>query len=498
MRIKTICLLLCMVASTGCAQEIIIDIPAQTFVLVAGDLDTPFNIKASARKKPQPPAPTPKITGSIAQGSTLSGNITWTATLENQTGPVVFTIDGGNAWTEATAPFEYGGKLLGLNTSTLANGNHTFKVVAGTTSHQVTASINNVVAPPPPPPPPPDPIPTGAINLGAYANGTDIIDDTVQIKNAVAAAKAQGKALYVPAGKFRHSTSINFENVHLVGDGPTSEFVATNHKNMGFLFMGNSPRVEGIKHSCNVAGLVWSAPSDHNHCGIVVMNATNAIVKNVTVDGTGKIGILNIASTGSKITNCYVARSLKDGIHNEYGSTNAEIAWNEVTDTGDDMISVVSYDRAGEAMQSGHYIHDNYVHDNYYARGISVVGGENVRIINNRITNSRVSGLYIWSEDSHQTKRVYNVTIEGNILTGCNTDTGSNWSAISIGGRSIYLCDTVTLRNNQIINPRRDAVNVKPYVKAIRFEGTTITGVQSGYMAWRIDPSVASQVTVVP
>jgi hypothetical protein len=99
---------------------------------------------------PPPPPPTPSIKGSIAQGSTLTGKVTWTA----DNGPCVFTIDGGSVWKEGLAPYVYGGDGATLDTATLPNGSHTFKVALqdGTADHIVTATVQNATVPPPPPP----------------------------------------------------------------------------------------------------------------------------------------------------------------------------------------------------------------------------------------------------------------------------------------------------------------------------------------------------------
>lgn len=88
------------------------------------------------------------VSQSIANGSTLSGQISWTATPSATVSQIVFTIDGGAPWTERTAPYVYNGDGNTLNTATLSSGAHTFKVVAtsvdGTTATStVSATVSN-------------------------------------------------------------------------------------------------------------------------------------------------------------------------------------------------------------------------------------------------------------------------------------------------------------------------------------------------------------------
>jgi hypothetical protein len=92
------------------------------------------------------------VSSSIAQGATLKGQVSWTATVSGITtasiASVDFYIDGVIQWTEHLDPYVFNGDGATLNTTTLANGTHTFKVVAtandGTTATtQAAATVGN-------------------------------------------------------------------------------------------------------------------------------------------------------------------------------------------------------------------------------------------------------------------------------------------------------------------------------------------------------------------
>jgi hypothetical protein len=128
------------------------------------------------------PAPTFSIASSIADGSTLSGAVSWEATPSASATKVEFSIDDALGWTEGYAPYVFNGDGNTLDTATLANGSHTLKVVAyasdGTTAEK-TVSVgvqNSASAPAPAPAPAPTPTPGAAGNvlfMGKTSSSTD-------------------------------------------------------------------------------------------------------------------------------------------------------------------------------------------------------------------------------------------------------------------------------------------------------------------------------------
>jgi hypothetical protein len=71
--------------------------------------------------------PTPTVTiASPTAGATVSGNVSFTATVANGTPTRVdFTIDGGGTFSESQSPYVYNGDGNTLDTTTLTNGTHT-------------------------------------------------------------------------------------------------------------------------------------------------------------------------------------------------------------------------------------------------------------------------------------------------------------------------------------------------------------------------------------
>ncbi len=92
------------------------------------------------------------LSQSIKQGLTLSGQISWTASISGPKSAVVsmsFSIDGVVRSTDSTSPFAYNGDGV-LDTLALPNGSHTFTVVAttqnGSGTSTATATVQNTAS----------------------------------------------------------------------------------------------------------------------------------------------------------------------------------------------------------------------------------------------------------------------------------------------------------------------------------------------------------------
>ena len=127
------------------------------------------NSTAPSPSPPPPPALT--ITTNVANGATLSGSVTWTASPSGGTiSKVDFLVDGSVKSTDSTSPYQYNGDGGKLDTTALANGTHTLAAKAtATDSRTATASssvtVSNTTSTPPPAPAS-GPIPRFGISTG--------------------------------------------------------------------------------------------------------------------------------------------------------------------------------------------------------------------------------------------------------------------------------------------------------------------------------------------
>src|SRR5207342_1159958 len=91
-----------------------------------------------------PPQPSSfVVTSSVADGATLTGSLTWTATPSGTTvSSVDFLIDGTLKWTEKTSPYVFNGDGKQLDTKTLSNGTHTLGVLAHATDGRTATATS--------------------------------------------------------------------------------------------------------------------------------------------------------------------------------------------------------------------------------------------------------------------------------------------------------------------------------------------------------------------
>lgn len=104
-----------------------------------GNVRCAVGVKAAAVPAPVPPAPTPSligtgptagVTSSIGDGATIKGALAWEATVTPTPNSVDFYVDEKLIMTEYAAPYRFNGDDGVLDTSTLANGAHTLRIVA--------------------------------------------------------------------------------------------------------------------------------------------------------------------------------------------------------------------------------------------------------------------------------------------------------------------------------------------------------------------------------
>ena len=164
------------------------------------------------------------------------------------------------------------------------------------------------------------------------------------------------------------------------------------------------------------------------------------------------------------------------------------------------MIAVVSYG-LGEPDVGDVLIEDNDVSSQYWGRGISVVGGHDVKIRNNSISRTPFgAGILIHSETSYQTSNVRNVLVESNQIRDVQTTVPAynpagktrktGHGAIDVFGQGSQQVSGVTISNNSIQDAARDAIFVRGNSCEIDVVGNSTAGI--GGDAVRIEPSAGA------
>lgn len=327
----------------------------------------------------------------------------------------------------------------------------------------------------------------------------DGIDDLNAIRQAVTAAKASNKNVYVPPGTFFYSDVIVLDGVDLAGEGEASVLHSTNPQRQAVQLTGNGSGLSRVKlTTVPVTERLSTSVSARVH---IMPGAADFTIADTFIAGGSSAGIIGYGINGAIVRN-HVRDTLADGIHITGGSANVRIEENTVRDTGDDMIAVVSYEKNGTWVNNVKIANNDVAGG--HARGITVSGGTNISIEKNRIADTGGAGVFIASEGSYRTYEVRNLQVvrnhilrdslnpaipekggirlqatykEPSIVNATfeqNTITDSADSGILIlGSASIQ----AFFARNEIVNPANHGVHIlKTVIGQLSFSGNAVQG----------------------
>jgi hypothetical protein len=315
-------------------------------------------------------------------------------------------------------------------------------------------------------------------DFGAVGNG--VADDSNALAAAIAAAQQSfpRAAVYIPAGTYRYSRVLRIDGLMVYGEGADkSTLLASNVERSSLVVTGNAPKICDLRIRTAVTPTVRDPRSEAT--GLDIYEATDFTIQRVHVGPVASAGIFVRRSHGSEATpatirDCVVEGTLADGIHMTEGTEFVDVTQNEVFNTGDDFIAVVSYAVNGRLSRRIN-ISKNSVSVQSHGRGISVVGGEDVTIDANIIAATAGAGIYIASEDSWNTFGTAGITIKDNSLTNVAKD-GTGHGGIHIAGRSSHAVRTVFVKGNRVMDSGNSGLYIDSYTQNVRFEGNEIDG----------------------
>jgi len=276
------------------------------------------------------------------------------------------------------------------------------------------------------------------------------LDQSDKIQTAINSLSSGDRLLFVP-GVYLHSKRINITRADVVIDGNGAEIRGTNALDKAIMIQANQVTVRNLI----ITGLTRGRASTPWQSGLAIYSSNSGsqrlynikILNNILVplDGAGDdfqngSGIFIYNAENYLIANNLIVRSYSDGIHSTARSKNGRILFNNVIETGDDGIAIVSYlDKSWRSktnvdpnflknnyeavISSNILIYDNFVSGQYWGRGISVVGGKNISILNNDVSKIfGAAGIYLSREVSYETTGVNNINVRGNNISKIATD----------------------------------------------------------------------------
>ena len=186
--------------------------------------------------------------------------------------------------------------------------------------------------------------PTNSLSIMAYgAGGTGATDDTTALVNCILAASAQGKSVWLPAGTYKITGSINLPNnltlqgagmwhTTLVGDpalyGTSSRRITLN---------GNGKNIR-LSDFAIVGKLNYRNDSEPND-GLGGAYGTNSRLSRIWVEHT-KTGAWIVNSQGLIVDECRFRNTIADGINACVGMRGTIITNCTARGTGDDCFAI--------------------------------------------------------------------------------------------------------------------------------------------------------------
>lgn len=235
------------------------------------------------------------------------------------------------------------------------------------------------------------------VDKGASAN--DDSDDTAALLAAVEEAKASGKSVYIPVGRFNFDKQVNIEadNLKISGAGvwhTQLHFTSDKRYGGGIVFGHNSNGIE-LSNLYMDSNLTSRYKEDAQYKAISGTLGKDSHIHDVWVqhfevgmwigdyDQTGNMKYTD----GLVVENTRIRNNLADGINFAQGTKNSTVKNSNIRGNGDDGLAIWSSisDGANAAAEENNKFLNNTIEAGWRAAGIGIFGGKGHEISGNLI-----------------------------------------------------------------------------------------------------------------
>ena len=235
------------------------------------------------------------------------------------------------------------------------------------------------------------------VDKGASAN--DDSDDTSALLAAIDEAKASGKSVYIPEGRFNFDKQVNIEadNLKISGAGvwhTQLHFTSDQRYGGGIVFGHNSNGIE-LSNLYMDSNLTSRYKEDAQYKAISGMLGKNSHIHDVWVqhfevgmwigdyDQTGNMKYTD----GLVVENARIRNNLADGINFAQGTKNSTVKNSNIRGNGDDGLAIWSSisDGTNAAAEENNKFLNNTIEAGWRAAGIGIFGGKGHEISGNLI-----------------------------------------------------------------------------------------------------------------
>ena len=235
------------------------------------------------------------------------------------------------------------------------------------------------------------------VDKGASAN--DDSDDTAALLAAVEEAKASGKSVYIPEGRFNFDKQVNIEadNLKISGAGvwhTQLHFTSDKRYGGGIVFGHNSNGIE-LSNLYMDSNLTSRYNEDAQYKAISGTLGKDSKIHDIWVqhfevgmwigdyDQTGNMKYTD----GLVVENARIRNNLADGINFAQGTKNSTVKNSNIRGNGDDGLAIWSSisDGTNAAAEENNKFLNNTIESGWRAAGIGIFGGKGHEISGNLI-----------------------------------------------------------------------------------------------------------------
>ena len=235
------------------------------------------------------------------------------------------------------------------------------------------------------------------VDKGASAN--DDSDDTAALLAAIDEAKASGKSVYIPEGRFNFDKQVNIEadNLKISGAGvwhTQLHFTSDQRYGGGIVFGHNSNGIE-LSNLYMDSNLTSRYSEDAQYKAISGTLGKNSHIHDIWVqhfevgmwigdyDQTGNMKYTD----GLVVENARIRNNLADGINFAQGTKNSTVKNSNIRGNGDDGLAIWSSisDGTNAAAEENNKFLNNTIEAGWRAAGIGIFGGKGHEISGNLI-----------------------------------------------------------------------------------------------------------------
>ena len=235
------------------------------------------------------------------------------------------------------------------------------------------------------------------VDKGASAN--DDSDDTAALLAAVEEAKASGKSVYIPEGRFNFDKQVNIEadNLKISGAGvwhTQLHFTSDKRYGGGIVFGHNSNGIE-LSNLYMDSNLTSRYNEDAQYKAISGTLGKDSKIHDIWIqhfevgmwigdyDQTGNMKYTD----GLVVKNARIRNNLADGINFAQGTKNSTVKNSNIRGNGDDGLAIWSSisDGTNAAAEENNKFLNNTIESGWRAAGIGIFGGKGHEISGNLI-----------------------------------------------------------------------------------------------------------------